>query len=34
MPVVHDSTTDVTENKPEPGQENRLQSWIHDGKNN
>jgi hypothetical protein len=34
MPVVHDSTTEVTQNKPEHREQNRLERGIHDGKNN
>jgi len=34
MPVVHDRATDMTENEPENCRENRLESWIHDGKIN
>src|ERR1700691_6659745 len=34
MPVVHDSTTEVTQNEPEHGPENRLECRIHEGKNN
>jgi hypothetical protein len=32
MPVVHDSAANMTEDKPEHSPENRLESWIHDGK--
>jgi hypothetical protein len=34
MPVVHDSATEMTEDKPEHCRENRLERWIHDGKIN
>ena len=34
MPVVQDSTTEMTEDKPEHCRENRLEGWIHDGKIN
>jgi hypothetical protein len=34
MPVVHDGTTEMTQNKPENSPENSLECGIHDGKNN
>jgi hypothetical protein len=33
MPVVHDSTTDMAQNKPKYRKENSLECWIHAGKN-
>jgi len=34
MPMVHDGTTEVTQNEPENSPENGLECRIHDGKNN
>jgi len=34
MPVVHDRTTDVTQNEPEDSPEDRFECRIHDRKNN
>jgi len=34
MPVVQNSATEMTKDKPDHRPENRLECWIHDGKIN
>ena len=34
MPMVHDSAADMPQDEPEHRHENRLERWIHVGKNN